>query len=1114
MPPLSMIDSTYKVSMEARPSNYNVTHISWARPTDNLNWYRYVLVRSPYGYPQNPDDGTLVYPDVSNIYLHANSKTTTAFTDDLVFRVNAVSTGGVVSGLDVLELGTTSWNSYLISVSPVSTDALKGKNLVISLDSSATVTIVNGGGDYAVGDIVRVPGNSLVDPTSTSTATLSGVTSNTQLGVTNTFHIYDTGSSTATTANPGIVAGSNPYDKQFNKYYYSLFAYVGPANTSSPKYIYNMIPVNGDVNYSDFTWIKLGETSSVVVPTTSTLDVLIEHLPAFYSGKNSSNENTDLSNFLSLFAFHLDVYLTETKAVFTMADSTTIDETLLKLFLKQYGSELKRVSDLKQARKVLENIIRDYSLGGTTLGLKNLIESYTGNAVSQITGLNILPDYNTSSFVEGIGNWYPVPSVTNSYDASFPYNYTLDPMVAALDYANSNTSEAKVAQILDASIVSAVNISPNVSFLGKLGYTGASGGTITNNYETVVTASATSSGTTITVDDTSKLKLGSVPLVVSGTGVFSAQTVITYIDKDGKTFKVNIAPSTALTSGAKVAISNSITSGSLSLSPANTTTTGTITFYNGIRQGTTATSTTITTGSTQYLSPIKPNIVKVGDYVSGHSSIPSGTKVTAIGTTSTTAVKLSNKVTATVPSGTTLYFSSQPSTELGAAVDMLPVASSTPYAFGAHFNANGGTTKNTIVGLTWYDGTGNILSTVSSTLTAPTATVPLANTDFAKTWYPNYITANSPSTAAYVSPYFSVVSAADTVRYCVDSVFLNRPINITGVSRSSNTAYLDTDTPHNFYYDPSGVWGKVSVTIPGNSSFNTTEATITGVTQLANGTYSFSYANSGPDVNKTTVAGYAASMPMALLTVGGKSTYLTQFQDARDTSLEVVADRINRVANPNFEYDTVGSTSPYGWNDFYGGGTVLTVASISSYPVYIGTKSLYVNKPAGTTASATARCTSVNVTPGKTYTASVYVRYSGVTATNQIKVGIAWGDGINPPSSPVYGTSVGISASAKQWSRATLTATAPAGKTVAYVEVASNSSSSSQIQYTIDCAMLEEAVEPLHYFDGDYDGFNYISTRDSMWESTPGQSRSHLYKNRTLNQDNIDTLVVRGINYA
>ena len=40
MPPLSMVDPTYKVAMDARPSNYEVTHISWERPASNLNWFR------------------------------------------------------------------------------------------------------------------------------------------------------------------------------------------------------------------------------------------------------------------------------------------------------------------------------------------------------------------------------------------------------------------------------------------------------------------------------------------------------------------------------------------------------------------------------------------------------------------------------------------------------------------------------------------------------------------------------------------------------------------------------------------------------------------------------------------------------------------------------------------------------------------------------------------------------------------------------------------------------------------------------------------------------------------------------------------------------------------
>ena len=1212
MPPLSMVDPTYKVAMDARPSNYEVTHISWARPALNLNWFMYVVVRSPNGYPQSPDDGTIIFPDPGNAGWATGSYKDIGVTDDVILRVAEVNTAGTVatSGMDIINPGSAN-GLVMTAVSPVSVGNLKGKNVTVSILSN-TAYVGLGGGDYAVGDYLRIPGNSLKDPTGVSTSTLPGTTSTTQLGVTNTYHLYDNSSTYATTANPGVTAGTNPYSKQYNKYYYSLFAYVAPINSTTAASVSTLINVTGDAHYSDFTWIKIGEASSVVVhqnTTRSTKDVLLDHLPAFYNTKNNTSTNKDLSDFLSLFAFHLDIYLAEAKTLFNMADPALTDEVLLKQFLKQFGSELTQISDLTQARKVLTNIIRNYSLNGSTLGLKNLIESYTGNGVNLLPAMNLLPNYNTSSFVENIGNWYPVPNTTTtgSYDASEPYNYTTTPANVVSPFNNDS-----VALLLDPAF-STVNISPNVSYLGKLAYTGT--GTVTNNYETTAVTSAivttstsptSVSSYTVVVDDTSKIKLGSIPLVVSSTGTFSAKTVVTYIAKDSKTFKINIPPSVEIPSNATIAFSNSITSNSLSLWAANTSTTRTISFYNGMRKGYTSATTVASTSSIvngyQYISAIKPNIAKVGDYVSGHSSIPSGTKVIGFGTNATTRTKLSNKLTADLPINTLLNFSSKPSTELGAAVDMIPVSPSTPYAFGIHHNANNGTPKDVSVNLTWYNTTGTIISTTATvSATAVSATYPLPNSaNYAKTWYPIYTQDTSPSNAAYVSPGFSIISAdgSGTSRYCVDSAFLVRPINIIKKARTSNIATLTTDAPHNFFFDGASkvtitsatgsgttitytatnsytagqvvsisglpvttganlniqdaiiatvsgsqftvgnpnvgtssgtgqailntLAGKIAVVVSDDSSFNTSSATISSVTQDALGNYTFSYVNgsSNPNVASTTTSGYVASFPMVKLSISSTNNqYLTNFQDARESTLEVVANRINLVLNPSFDNDT---SSPYDWVTFdsaYSTSVIAVITQSSGNLAHTGTKYLKVSKGVTTPGylSGVIQSNYMPVSVGKTYTASSYIKWAGAGSPS-VKIGIQWTDSSNaiiPVSgnNVVYGTS-NVFGSTDLWSRISVTATAPATAVKAKLVVITDNSSTAAIAYGIDGVLFEESTSPLIYFNGDFDGFNYLSTRNSMWQGAPGQSRSHLYKNRALNKDNIDSLAIRGINYA
>jgi len=1277
MAPISIVDSTYKVAMDARPSNYLVTHVSWERPKTNLNWFRYVLVRSPFGYPQNPDDGELIFPNPSTISATGASRTSIGFSDDVILKVSGVNTGGVISALTVVDIGAAS-GIAMTSVSPVSTDAIKGKNAVVSISSGGTPTVVNGGGNYVEGDVLRIAGNSLTS--TTSTTTLPGITASEQLGITNTFHIYDTGATTATTSNPVNSSGYgtegvNPYGKDYNKYYYSLFAYVAPTNYTGTLSVSDVISANGNVHYTNFNWIKIGETSSSVVyknKDKSTKDVLLEHLPNFYTGLSTSAYNQDLADFIALLAFHFDTYLAKVKAVYEMSDIDNIDEVLLKEFLKEYGSDLKKISDISQARVVLTNIIRNYSLSGTSLGLKNLIESYTGNPVKQIAPLNILPDYNTSSFVEGVGRWYPNSVSSYSYANFYPYEYTYTAADAALDGFGGPASQpdGMVLQILDESIVSTngtsftnnIVTSPFSSFTGKLAYIYSGSGTLTPNYETVATVSA-SNGKTITVDDTSKIKLGAIPLVISGTGLFAPKTVVTFIDKNGKDFKVNITPTTQPTSGASIAFSNTITSGSLSVRPANVSSTplsgiktngtvasgattitvsGTITtaaigyvvtgtanipqntyitnvsgqvitlvnpttgpipnntsltitpaedvnFYHGIRKGLTATSTAVSTDArytTQFISAVKPYIYKIGDYVTGHSSIPDGTKVVSLGTSDASGIGISHKLTATLPASTTLYFSSVQSTELGVAVDTIPVDPSTPYTFLIHTNANGKVTKDIGMSLTWYDKDGNVTGAIASAVTpAATAGSPIANTDFAKSWYPAWLTVKSPSNDAYVEPGFTVNNMISNSRYCIDGAMLIRPVNVVALSRVSNVATLTTDVAHNFYYDTTATTSvSVAVTVPSSSGFDTDGSAITNVVQNKTDKYTFSYTSTGastnisaasgdgttttftvPDSSLVSVgdtvtfanltgafanvvsgivqgkptgtsftilstasgtvtysgtlpvytiyrSGLASAIPMVKQQIGSNYYYLTGFQDARNTTMEVIANRANIIRNPSFEYDTVTPTSPFGWT----GGSGCTITSTTGTP-YIGSRYLSVSKTTtGTALPAKVYSEYTKVSPADLfYTASCYVRNIGGTAPSKVKVGITFklGDG-GTYTTIVYGDSVTLTTA---WQRVWFTTLVPDNAQSASIEISSESSSTGALQFGVDAVMLEKSANLATadtYFDGDFDGYNFSLTRDSMWESTPGQSTSHLYTNRVVNQGNMDSLALRSINYA
>jgi len=350
-------------------------------------------------------------------------------------------------------------------------------------------------------------------------------------------------------------------------------------------------------------------------------------------------------------------------------------------------------------------------------------------------------------------------------------------------------------------------------------------------------------------------------------------------------------------------------------------------------------------------------------------------------------------------------------------------------------------------------------------------------------------------------------------------MMLTRPINVIKKSRTSNVATLTTDVPHNFFYKTGLTANTVAVVMPDDATFNTSSASLTGVVQDVYGNYTFSYANTGSDVAATTTTGYAASFPMITETINGGIAPLTAFQDARETTLEVVANRVNLVSNPSFEYDT--SPTLYDWSIL----NVSTTSVVTSGTVaFAGTKYASVTK--GVTATAYAvgiiQSNGVTATAGKTYTASCYVKY--VSGTAQVKIGIRFYDSSGTLLSTNYGTVSSTLAGSSVWTRITSATTssgvlvpvvAPANTVTAKVLIISNNTDTAgTLEYGIDGVLFEETNSALKYFDGDFDGYNYLSSRNSMWESTSGKSKSHLYNNKTINIDNIDTLTVRGVNYA
>lgn len=1087
---VSNLDPLFEVGIEARPSNYLVNHIAWTEPSSSIEWTDLALVRNTSGHPRNINDGVTVFSkgtdaitlvvaqvyganSISNVsyaggglislsvdYETYDNLTATGDTNGAKFKVtrSAADLGKVIevaiisfgAGYSVgntltipkenigyeatlhpdvtdLVITVTALGGIQAGVKPVSgtgftiktyttsvvipdngtftyegveaysTGNAKGKGATFDITrvgngttSTTTVALRASGSGYKVGDILRIPSSSIGKPDTV------------ELGIESAYHVYDTGSSSAAITNPGSgVVGQNLNNP---KYYYSLFLR------------YN--PISGDLP----VWKKVAESESFAVKDNGTLETVLYHLPTFYKKDSQGRGNQDLTDYLSLFAFHLDTYLAANSSVFNMMDPDMVDEKLLKLLIKQLGGTYENVSGVSQARTLLNNLIRNYKLAGSSVGVTSYLETHSGYGISLEASTNYLHDYNTSSFVESTGNWRPGNAAAYGSTAPFLSNLTL-------------------ADPLDGYFASYAN------------------------YSTTLT-SASSLSKTITVLDTSTVKSGSRIIVTAGTGIFTVGTVVTSVDSP-TTFKVNIAPPTPL-AGATIKLSDNITSG---MGKVTVAATSSPMFYVGPEKveltATAASGTTVVT--------VKPNLAVVNDYVllttgNSNSTIPEGTYVTAVNA-STSAITLSNPTGGAVASATSLILSPPPAADLpSASVSRQAVEAGKPYAFGAYFSAGGGTKRTTEVKITWYDVYGTVISTTAA---GTLSTAAQSNSD---TWYLNNITGVAPAKTMYAEPQFTINNL--NASYYVDAAQFNHPITVSFKSLASGTVTLSTDVPHNYV-----VGNSVSVSgldAPFDGTF-----TITLVAQDFNtGAYTFQYSAAGADTSGL-CSGYSASVP-------------STFEDARELKLLAVANRVNLVHNPSFEINTTS----------WAGTTGVTISRVTS-DFNIGTASLQavVASASATNSAAVSDSTSnpIRIFSGNLYTFSGYIKVTaGASATYDIHV-----DWYNDEASLSYGTLTGTATTittTSGWVRLSVTGEAPSGATRARLYFRKKTAMTNTATFLVDNVLVEKYGSLGVYFDGAYDGQNYSTDRDSMWESTAHLSPSHFYIDKVSTFGKLDAL--------
>jgi hypothetical protein len=142
-------------------------------------------------------------------------------------------------------------------------------------------------------------------------------------------------------------------------------------------------------------------------------------------------------------------------------------------------------------------------------------------------------------------------------------------------------------------------------------------------------------------------------------------------------------------------------------------------------------------------------------------------------------------------------------------------------------------------------------------------------------------------------------------------------------------------------------------------------------------------------------------------------------------------------------------------------GDVNSVIARSSVTSYIGTYSGLVTSTNSSSKLGLFIITGTSVTPGKAYSASIYAKDLNLGMT--VRVEIHW---YNGSSYITNSTSAYTSISTTDWTKLSVTGTAPTNATLGYIVVNSSSNAPFGKQIYVDAAVLEQSSVPTSYFNG------------------------------------------------
>jgi hypothetical protein len=183
---------------------------------------------------------------------------------------------------------------------------------------------------------------------------------------------------------------------------------VDPRVVEGKTYYYSIF-VN---RTSDGKWFLAGLTMGTAVKNYGTADLMYSYLPFMYRASSinglssdTGEINSDLYNFIRLFAFEYDKFKTDAENVKARYDIANLNGRLIPVMMDQFGFRYEQGMGLQQGRRLLQNAINIYNTKGSAAGLKTFVAAFSGYNATLAAAKNLMLNVNDSSFETSVGGW-------------------------------------------------------------------------------------------------------------------------------------------------------------------------------------------------------------------------------------------------------------------------------------------------------------------------------------------------------------------------------------------------------------------------------------------------------------------------------------------------------------------------------------------------------------------------------------------------------------------------------------------------------------------------------------------------------------------------------------